>query len=70
MAEPQWVPVASSNIDAVMYDEDSRTLSVRFRSGSVYSYADVDPQVADELVKAESPGRFFNQNIKGAYRQA
>jgi len=69
MVEQKWIPVTSSNLSEVMYDPDSRTLSIRFHSGAEYSYADVPPEAAQELIRAPSPGRYFNSAIKGAYDQ-
>ena len=66
-SEPQWVPVTSSRLDAVMYEPACRVLSVRFKNGAEYSYQDVDPEVARGLTSAPSPGRFFADNIKGRY---
>jgi len=71
MAEPQWVPVNSSNLEAVAYDADSQTLTVRFlKGGREYSYVGVSPEVAKGLVQAESPGRYFRDYIRGAYQES
>jgi hypothetical protein len=66
-SEPQWVPVTSSRLDAVMYESDSRVLSIRFRNGAEYSYQDVPREIARGLTSATSPGRFYADNIKGRY---
>ena len=66
-SEPQWVRVVSSRLDAVMYEPDSRVLSVRFKNGAEYSYQDVPPEIARGLTLASSPGRYFADNIKGRY---
>ncbi len=58
-------PVSSSNIHAIGYDEPKRVLAVEFKSGSIYHYADVPPELAIDLVNAESIGRFYHANIKG-----
>ena len=66
-SEPQWVPVTSSRLDAVMYEPNRRVLSVRFKNGAESSYQGVEPEIARGLIKAPSPGRFFADNIKGRY---
>ena len=60
----QWQSVKSSNIDAAAYDPESQKLSVRFKGGSVYHYAEVPPEKADGLLNADSPGAYFAENIK------
>ena len=64
------VPVNSSNIAEIGYDEDSQTLEVLFRNDRVYQYFSVPGQVADELMNAGSHGQYLNQHIKGLYRYA
>jgi len=63
-------PVDSSNIANVGYDQDSMVLEVEFHNGSVYQYFDVPSHVYEELVSAESVGRFFNMQVKGSFRYA
>lgn len=58
--------VVSSNIKSIGYGEG--TLVIEYLSGAQYEYYDVPQEVYDELVKAESKGRFVNQNIKGKYK--
>lgn len=60
-------PVTSSSIDAVGYDEDSRTLHVRFQSGHTYSYSNVDPEEHRALVAAKSVGAHFTKHIRPHY---
>lgn len=61
------VPLKSSNLRAVSYDEDERTLTVYFVNGNSYEYADVPKSVYDALINASSAGRYFNRFIKGVY---
>jgi len=60
--------VGSSAIASVGYDDVSGTLEVEFRSGELYRYFDVDPDDADDLLGAESPGAYLNEWIKPRYR--
>ena len=64
-----WTPLASSNLAACRYDEASRVLQIRFRSGRTYSYQDVPPETVEGLKDASSPGTYFNSNIKGVFSE-
>ncbi len=64
-----WTPLASSNLNALRYDEVERVLQIRFNSGRTYSYKDVPPDVAEGLSTAGSPGSFFHSNIRGVYSE-
>lgn len=59
--------VDSSNIHSVGYEGDSKTLVVRFHSGTVYSYAGVKPAIALAFMEAESHGSYFHTNIKDRF---
>ncbi len=62
------IPVQSSNVASVGYDEDSATLEVGFNDGSVYQYFGVSLQVYEGLMNASSKGSYLNQHIKrGGY---
>lgn len=39
------LPVVSSNVEAVGYDPETRTLVVRYIAGSLYHFHDVEPDV-------------------------
>jgi hypothetical protein len=62
------IPVESSNIADVGYDETTMTLEVGFHSGAVYQYFDVPEAVHQEFMSAASKGTYFNANIKSNYR--
>lgn len=57
----------SSQIDSAEYDQKTKTLTVTFKRGSVYQYADVPMCVWVDLIEAKSIGKLFNQIIKGVY---
>ena len=57
--------VDSSNISAYAYENG--TLTVKFVTGSTYSFAGVSKQIAIDLDNAESKGRFFSENIRDEY---
>jgi hypothetical protein len=60
------IPLSSSAIAAVTYDERQKTLEVEFRDGDIYRYAHVPEFVYRTLLKAESAGAFWNQ-VKDNY---
>ena len=62
-------PLKSSNILSVGYDDKAAFLTVQFRrkEGScTYTYPGIPKRVFEGLLSAESPGKFFNEHVKGA----
>lgn len=64
----QVMSVTSSNIEAIGYDENSQTLQIEFKNGSIYQYFDVPENIFNELRDAGSIGGYLAANIKGTYR--
>lgn len=62
------IPVTSSNISSIGFDEDSNTLEVEFIGGTVYQYFDVPFAVYEALLDSPSKGQYYAQHIKGYYR--
>ncbi len=60
--------VKSSVIAAVSYDEVKRTLDVEFRSGAVWRYLDVLPEIHRAFLDADSKGRFYNAKIRHCFK--
>ena len=61
----EMTPVTSSQIRAIGHDAESQTLRVEFvRGGASYDYQNVTAEMHQNLMKAESVGSFFSQNIK------
>jgi len=58
------VPVESSNIKSVGYDDINRVLEVEFHHGGIYHYVDVPGALFKEFLKAPSKGKFFYAFIK------
>ncbi len=57
--------VVSSNIKGVGYlGED---LIVEYKSGVQYKYKNVPEQVYNDLMSAESKGKYMNANVKGKF---
>lgn len=69
--KPEMVPVTSSQISKIGYDEETQTLAVEFKakggSGSLYHYSDVSPETHAAFMKAESKGTHLGKHIKGKH---
>jgi len=61
-------PVDSSMAESVGYDADRQILQIEFKSGAIYRFESVQPSTWQDLQRAESLGRFFNQRIKGSHQ--
>ena len=57
----------SSVIHSASYMASKRQLTITFNSGAKYLYKGVPSDVAQDLVSADSVGKFFSSNIKGIY---
>ena len=64
MTPPPRIPLESSTPASVLYLPKHRQLELEFRSGEIYRYLDVPPQVYSELLAAPSKGIYFNSNIR------
>lgn len=62
------MPVSSSNVVSVGYDQNTMTLEVEFKDGALYQYFDVPVAVYEELVQASSIGSFLHAHIRYNYR--
>ncbi len=62
------IPVESSSLSSVNYYPAMQMLEVEFQSGSVYVYFDVPASAYKGLLRADSMGRYFVQNIRSDYR--
>jgi len=61
------LPVSSSNIVSVGYDQSSETLEVEFIKSGVYQYYNVPLFQYERMMSADSIGTFFNAEIKNSY---
>ena len=48
---------------AAGYSQDTQTLRIKFRSGAVYEYYDVEPREWRNFRRVKSPGRFINRTL-------
>lgn len=58
----------SSNIQSIGYDRESQAMTVIFKNGSTYTYALVPIEVWVDFIFADSPGRFFSEHVRNAYK--
>lgn len=63
------IPVNSSNLSAVGYDERTQTLRVSFRNRTVYDYYNVPKNLYQGLMAASSHGGYLDRYIKKANYQ-
>ena len=64
------VPVESSTLLSLGYDEARELLELEFCSGSVYHYFGVPSAVHDLMLTAPSKGSCFNSAIRGHFPYA
>ncbi len=65
---PSWIPVSSSNINAISYNHNNQTLSIRFKSSGEYRFYSVPSYIYDGMLKASSKGQYFHRNIRGVFQ--
>lgn len=65
----EMIPVNSSNISMIGYDESQNNLVIEFNNGRAYEYYGVPQYVFDEFLNAGSKGQYANQNIYKNYSQ-
>lgn len=64
MAKLDWIDVDSSNVSRVAYHEDTETLAVQFHNGGLYTYSDVSEHTYQNLIGADSVGKYLNNVVK------
>ena len=60
-------PLNSRAIASVGYDPDQSILEVEFRTGSVYHYYKVAPEVYEWFMRVRSKTAYLDRMIKGEY---
>lgn len=65
-----WQPLSSTNLSTMRYAPVAQDLQIRFKSGRTYSYGSVPQSIADGLAQADSPGAYFNSNVKGIFQES
>jgi len=59
--------VSSSTVASFGYNPKTRTLEIEFTSGAIYRYHGVPASLHARFRKAESKGKFFNNEIRARY---
>lgn len=67
MSVPEMIPVNSSNIESIGYDEKNEQVYVRFLNGSLYVYKGVPLHEFENLREAPSLGSYLHRNYKNVY---
>jgi hypothetical protein len=67
MSVPEMIPVSSSNIESIGYDEQIEQVYVRFLNGSLYVYKGVPLHEFENLRDAPSLGSYLHRNYKNVY---
>ena len=57
--------LTSSWLQQARYDDQTRSLDVVTAAGGTYRFANVPPEVVEELVGGGSPGRAFHGVLQG-----
>ena len=65
MKQPKMKPIDSSMIDTIGYEDE--VLWIVFTSGKCYVYAGVPEEIFNDMMNAESIGKFFHGHIKNNY---
>jgi KTSC domain-containing protein len=73
--KPDWtgpggtkmIPLSSSVIKEAGYDAKRRKLYIKFPGGEIYDFCNVPQAIFDNLLKASSPGTYYDKNIRGRY---
>jgi len=61
------IPVDSSGVRAVGYEEERKILHIRFIDGDIYQYYGGPVGEVVDLLQSKSIGRFVNKRIKSYY---
>jgi len=67
LLKPERDPLDSTALRAQKYFEETKILELEFTHGGVYEFLEVPKVLYDSMMKAESKGRFFAQNIRNAH---
>jgi len=64
----EMIPVKSSVLKAVGYDDIGGNLHVEFQTGTFYVYLFVPKVLYEKLLSASSIGSFFMKHVMGGFR--
>lgn len=66
----EMIPVNSSNISAIGYSHENQILRIEFLNGRTYEYHAVPESEFNNLLNADSKGKYASQYIYKAYSQS
>lgn len=58
----------SSQVKAIRYFDDTKTLEVDFVTGKTYQYYEVPETIYEAALAAASIGKFINANVKSIFQ--
>lgn len=64
----EWIRLDSKKLARISYDHDARILYIEFPDGKIFEYHEVSSHLYENFVSADDPGKFFNSQIRSAYR--
>lgn len=64
----QRLPVDSSDIVSIGYDPKGRILEIEFKENRIYQYLEVEPDIYEGFMRADSYGEYFYARITKHYR--
>jgi hypothetical protein len=63
----QAVSLNSTTLKTAAYQNHSQVLALEFCSGALYHYFGVCQSIYEQLLEAESKGRYYNQHIRNRF---
>ena len=60
----EWIHVMSTNVEAIRYNLNDKTMDVEFQHGRYYKYYDVPAPFFVKFTQAHSPGGFVWDEIR------
>ena len=59
-----WITWDSTSLQAARYQQEKSVLELEFCDGAIYRYSPVPKPTFEELLRAESKGRYFNLYVR------
>lgn len=59
----------SSNLDQITYDQETKLMTIVFKSGGAWEYSGVPNEVYLGLQHAPSPGSYFFRHVRGRFQE-